>query len=98
MLPILIRDYGAEKIIVFGSFVGSARHPWSDLDIAIVKQTDKRFLDRTLQASRLVKSSVATDFLVYTPDEFAQMAKDNYFVRDEIVNKGKLLYDQNTSI
>jgi len=36
---------------------------------------------------------LATDVFIYEPQEFAaQVAKNHYFVVDEIMSKGKLLY------
>jgi hypothetical protein len=35
---------------------------------------------------------VATDLLVYTPEEFEQLARERPFVREEILAKGVLLY------
>jgi hypothetical protein len=34
------------------------------------------------------------DRLVYTPDEWAQIAQTRPFVRDEIVAKGRVVYDR----
>lgn len=93
----LVNKYRPEKIIAFGSFVQGKTNQWSDLDLAIVKQTDKRFIDRLIEVAHLVKSRLATDFVVYTPDEFANMAKDNYFVREEILGKGRVVYDKNNN-
>lgn len=97
ILPIIRSQYEPERIILFGSLVSGSVGPWSDLDIAIVKQTKKRFLDRLLEVANLVHSKIATDFVVYTPEEFSDMVKDNYFVREEIVERGKTLYDRNQS-
>lgn len=94
----LIRDrYKPEKIIAFGSFVEDKVGPWSDLDLAIIKQTSKRFIDRLIEVGHIADNRLAVDFVVYTPAEFAQMAKDNYFVRDEIMGKGKVIYDKNNT-
>lgn len=92
---VLRRAYDPEKIIVFGSFAGGATSKWSDLDIAIIKDTSMRFIDRLKHVAHLVDSSVATDFVVYTPQEFQQMVRENYFVREEILQKGTVVYDKN---
>lgn len=94
ILPIIRSQYQPERIILFGSFLNDSIGEWSDLDIAIIKRTDKRFLDRLLEVARLIHSRVATDVIVYTPQEFEEMADDNYFVREEIVQKGKIVYDK----
>jgi len=95
LVSVLKQKYQPEKIIVYGSYSNNRVKQWSDLDVAIIKNTPKSFIDRLLEVSRIVDSKVATDFVVYTPEEFAQMVKDNHFVRDEIVGKGRLIYDKN---
>jgi hypothetical protein len=38
---------------------------------------------------------VGVDFLVYRPSEFEQMiAEENPFILQEVVNKGKVLYER----
>lgn len=95
ILPIIRSQYQPERIILFGSLASGTVGPWSDLDLAIIKRTDKRFLDRLSEVGHLVHSRIATDIVVYTPQEFTLMAHDNYFIRDEIIEKGKILYDKN---
>lgn len=95
ILPIIRSQYEPERIVLFGSLATDTVGPWSDLDLAIIKRTDKRFLDRTLDVFNLVGAGLATDFLVYTPEEFAVMARDNDFVREEIIHKGKVVYEKN---
>lgn len=97
ILPIIQTHYQPERIILFGSLATDTVGPWSDLDIAIVKKTEKRFLDRLLDVALLVHSRIATDVVVYTPEEFGEMTRDNYFVREEIVEKGKVMYDKKQS-
>lgn len=97
ILPRLIDAYHPEKVIVFGSYVLGTTREWSDVDLAIIKRTKKRFIDRLIEVGRLADNRLAMDFLVYTPEEFENMSKTNYFVRDEIVAKGKVLYEKNRS-
>ncbi len=95
IIPILRDRYQPEKVIAFGSAIEGDVHEWSDLDLAIIKDTPKRFIDRLIEVALLVRSTIATDYLVYTPKEFEEMARDNYFVRDEIIGKGKVVYEKN---
>ena len=64
---ILTRKYHPQKIILFGSFANEKIKRWSDLDIAIVKNTQKRFMDRLKEVALLTQPKVGVDFLVYTP-------------------------------
>lgn len=93
----IVDKYRPEKIILFGSAVGGKMHEDSDLDIAIIKDTDKRFYDRigeVLKILRPITPKPPVDIIVYTPREYSRMAQKNYFVRDEIVKKGNILYRQ----
>jgi predicted nucleotidyltransferase len=97
ILPIIRDQYQPEKVIAYGSFAHGTTHEWSDLDIAIVKKTNRKFLDRLQDVMMLTRSKISTEFVVYTPEEFQIMARDNYFIRDEIIKKGTLLYDKNAT-
>jgi predicted nucleotidyltransferase len=93
-LDVLIEQYDPEKILLFGSMVDNATGPWSDLDLVIIKETSRRFLDRTRDVLRLLQPKVGVDILVYTPQEFELLSRQRAFVRDEIVGRGKVLYER----
>lgn len=90
----IIKNYRPEKIILFGSAVSGKTHQWSDVDIVVIKSTGKRFYERIGEVSRLVDHILPIDFIVYTPDEFRDMAEYNYFVKNEIMDKGQIIYEQ----
>jgi len=88
-------SYKPEKIILFGSLANGRIKKWSDIDLAIIKKTKKRFLDRLEEVALLCDYSVGIDFLVYTPEEFEQMKSEKrYFITDEIIKKGKVMYER----
>ena len=92
---VLVQEYQPQRMILFGSLATGRVHEWSDIDLAIVKDTPRRFLDRIGDVLQLVDPQVGLNVVVYTPQEVAQMAEqDHYFWVDEIVKKGKVLYDQ----
>ncbi|MBS3966907.1 MAG: nucleotidyltransferase domain-containing protein [Truepera sp.] len=93
-LPLLREHYDPERILLFGSLAHGSASDWSDIDLVIVKETEKRFLDRTKEVMRLLEPRVGVDILVYTPAEFAQLSQERAFVREEIVSKGKVLYER----
>ncbi len=92
---VLVREYQPQRMILFGSLAHGAVHEWSDIDLAIVKETPSRFIDRIGDVLHLVHPRVAFNVIVYTPKEVTQMKAQNHdFWVDEIVGKGKVLYDQ----
>ena len=89
------RDGNILKIILFGSYAYGEPSPDSDLDLFIIKQTDKERRERFVEVKRLVydpKRKVAVSPLVYTPKE----VKDRLSLGDDFVNeileKGVVLY------
>ena len=95
IVPILVAGYQPEKVILFGSLARNEIEEWSDLDLVIIKHTSKPFFQRLKEVALLCRPSVGVDFLVYTPDEFAQMqAENNPFIVEEVVCKGKVLYER----
>jgi predicted nucleotidyltransferase len=84
--------YAPEQVIVFGSLASGNVTDTSDLDLLIVKNTDKRFFDRIREVVKICDYDIGVDFLVYTPQELSEAAIINPFVRDEILSKGKVVY------
>jgi len=78
------RELGYRKVIVFGSLARGNVGAWSDIDLILVKDTDKRFLDRLDEFYRAVVPRIAVDALVYTPEEFAQLLRCRRFVQQAV--------------
>ena len=92
ILEALIVHYHPEQVIVFGALASGHITATSDLDLLIVKNTDKRFFDIVRDVVKICDYDIGVDFLVYTLDELAEAARTNPFVRDEILSKGKVVY------
>ena len=91
----LVHNYKPEQIILFGSMANGHLHRWSDIDLAIVKKTKRRFLDRLSDALLKANPKEALDVLVYTPKEVQSMEQQgNPFWLHEIKSKGKILYQR----
>lgn len=92
IVSVLRDSYHPEKIILYGSQVGGLPHNDSDLDLVIIKTTNRRFYDRIGDVLRLVRPTQAVDILVYTPSEYQRLVKESWFVGEEIDKKGKTLF------
>jgi predicted nucleotidyltransferase len=90
----LVRLYKPDKVILFGSLADGQVHEGSDIDLFIIKKdVPEMGVDRIRQLDRLIKYRLATDFVVYKPDELDHRLKmGDPFVKS-ILDKGKVLYD-----
>jgi len=91
IIPIII-SMGVEKIILIGSMATGQTNPLSDIDIIIIKKTNKRFIDRLDDFYKTIMPKVSVDILVYNPSEFKKMSKNNLFIQYAI-EKGHILYE-----
>jgi len=87
------KPFDPEKIILFGSV---ARGNWdeeSDVDVIVVYNTEKSFLNRLKELYQSWNIPKAVDILAYTPAEFTEMLSSNFFIQDA-VKKGELIYER----
>src|SRR5437773_2451170 len=66
----------ARKAIVFGSVARGDADEWSDLDLVVVADTNRPFLERYLDFEDIYDVWPRLDLLVYTPREFAEMRRE----------------------
>ena len=90
----LIRLYKPNKIILFGSLAEGQIREDSDIDLFIIKSDVPDLgVDRIRQLDRLIKYRLATDFIVYRPEELnRRLQMGDPFVKN-ILDKGKVLYE-----
>ncbi len=58
---------------LFGSSALKETTPWSDIDILIIAETEKPFIERPLDYQELFDLGVSLDIIVYTPGEFEKV-------------------------
>jgi len=90
----LIRVYKPQKMVLFGSLASGKIKEGTDIDLFIIKKDVPNFgVDRIRQLDALIKYRLATDFIVYKPEEVEQRLKlGDPFIRN-ILKEGKILYD-----
>ncbi len=85
----LKKDPSVRLVLLFGSLARGDARDHSDIDLIVVKETEKRFLDRLDEFYDDARE--AMDVLVYTPQEFEEM-KERPFVK-RALKEGKILYE-----
>lgn len=75
------KAYKPERMILFGSQARGDTHEGSDVDIIIIKRTDRRFLDRIGDVLDLWNNKIPLEPIVYTPEEFENKIKTSSFIQ-----------------
>ena len=91
--PILKR-YRVRQAILFGSLARGEDTSRSDLDLILVQDTDKRFLDRydgILADVSAVAGNRDVDLLIYTPEELEAISERPFIAR--ALREGKVIYE-----
>jgi len=93
-------EYEPLKIILFGSFAYGDPTKDSDIDLLILKNTDKRRADRFVEVKRIIYNpdlKIPIFPLVYTPEELEERLKIGDDFVKEILRKGIVLYERASS-
>lgn len=93
-VAILREDADTLAIVLFGSMAAKETQLGSDIDLLVLKRTRLPFLERLRQLRRRLVPRLASDFLVYTPQELAHLWRNRPFVRQEIFGRGRILYER----
>lgn len=77
---------------VYGSVVRGQQEEWSDVDLVLVRNTERGFFDRIREVMAMVSELGAVDLLIYTPDELKELVekRKNAFLAD-VLAKGVLI-------
>ena len=96
VVKILVSQYGPiEKIVLFGSAARGDADEWSDVDLIVIKNTKKRFVERLVEVPSL---PIHADVFVYTQKEFDEMREnENPFIMSAL-ESARTIYERTGSI
>lgn len=90
-----LKSYAPEKIILFGSAIRGDMDRYSDLDIVVIKETKKRFLERLIEASKFIRKELfPIDIFVYTPEELKIMQEERNPFIEQALKEGRIIYEK----
>ncbi len=92
----IVNEFQPDKIILFGSYAWGEPDENSDVDLLVIKNSQKSKFERGLELRKLLSfSKMALDTLVYTPKEIEESINKNHnFFMEDIVRNGKILYQK----
>ena len=87
--------YKPEKIYLFGSYANGVPNEYSDIDLFIVKETDKRKIHRPTEVREAINNYIVPmDIIVYTPKELETAMTYFHNIGKIAVKTGKLVYER----
>lgn len=89
----LVREFRAEKVILFGSYASGHPAPDSDVDLLVVMRFRGKGAWKSLEILERLQPRFAVDLLVRTPAQLRRRLEWNDFFLKEVVEKGKVLYE-----
>ena len=93
----IAKKYKPLKIILFGSYAYGEPKEDSDIDLLILKKTNKRKVDRFVIVKRIIYNpnrKIPVSPLIYTPKELEERLKIGDDFIKEIISRGIVLYEK----
>jgi predicted nucleotidyltransferase len=86
-------EFGAERVILFGSYARGTVTEDSDVDLMVIGPFEGRSVDKSVEIRMKLRPGFPIDLLVRTSDKVRQrMEMGDDFMR-EIIEEGKVLYE-----
>jgi len=86
-------QFGAEKVILFGSYAEGAATEDSDVDLLVIVPFTGRSVDQSVKIRMELRPAFPVDLIVRTPEKVHQRVEmGDDFIR-EILEEGKVLYE-----
>lgn len=83
---------GVRRVSLFGSYVRGRRDLFTDLDILVVMESDRPFVERVAWLHGYLGLGVDLDILCYTPEEFRALRETPFLRR--VLAEERLLFER----
>lgn len=88
-------EFGAEKVILFGSYARGNANPDSDVDILVIGPFTGRAVDKSVEIRMKLRPRFPLDLLVRTPEKVRERLEMGDSFMREILDQGRVLYEAN---
>jgi len=86
-------QFGAERVILFGSYAQGQVTADSDVDLLVIGPFKGRSADKSVEIRMKLRPQFPVDILIRTPEKVRQRVKMGDCFMQEILEKGKVLYE-----
>ena len=88
-----LKNFGAIKIYLFGSYVRDEIDVNSDLDIFVIMPSNKTGKEWINLIYSNIQRDISSDIIVFNEKEFKSQMPSNSFL-ENIINSGRLVYEK----
>ena len=86
-------QFHAERVILFGSYAQGQVTDDSDVDLLVIGQFEGRSVDKSVEIRMKLRPKFPVDILIRTPEKVKQRIEMGDCFMQEIMKKGKVLYE-----
>lgn len=86
-------QFHAERVILFGSYAHGEVTADSDVDLLVIGQFEGRSVDKSVEIRMKLRPHFPVDILIRTPEKVQQRIEMGDCFMQEILEKGKVLYE-----
>ena len=86
-------EFGADRVILFGSYAKGDANPDSDVDILVIGSFEGRSVDKSVEIRMKLRPGFPLDLLVRTPEKVRERIEMGDAFMREILDQGKVLYE-----
>jgi uncharacterized protein len=95
IIETIAKGSNPEQILLFGSYAKGFPNDDSDLDLIIIKESEKPWYERSIEIQKLlIGTKIPIDILVYTHDEFEREKKDKFSFLNTAFQGTQLVYER----
>lgn len=98
-----LKPYQPEKVILYGSYAKGNPRRDSDIDLLIIKETDKEYFENIREVCQLLRPKKyygtlkyikGLDPIVLTPSQIRKRLSLGDFFVEDIIREGKVIYEK----
>jgi uncharacterized protein len=93
----IVFQFHPQKIILFGSYAYGSPRPESDIDLFVIMDTPLKLSQQAIEIRQYLNPLFGLDLIVYTPEALSRRLLLGDSFLQEIITKGKVLYESTDS-
>ena len=89
----IVQEFQPERVILFGSYAYGTPTSDSDVDLLVVLSHEGKGTRKAIEILNTINPKIPVDLLVRTPEQLDRRLAWNDFFLQEVVKKGRILYE-----